>query len=92
MPKATREENVLYPNLLKNRRTFLGMTVPEMATKIGVAVASIYRWESGTHYPRVRAIRHRVFRAYQSTPEIAYPTCWEALFRDTGKDQMGAEE
>lgn len=88
MPKTTSEESVLYPNRLRSRRQDLGMTVPEMATKIGVAVASIYRWESGTHYPRVRAIRHRVFRAYQSTPEVVYPTCWEQLFRDTGKDQM----
>jgi hypothetical protein len=86
--KSTPEHKVIYPNLLRQKRKYLHMSVQEMARTIGVSEAAIYRWESGTGYCRPRAIRHRVFKAYGTTPVEAYPTCWEVLFGDTGEDLL----
>ena len=88
MSQHTPEDKILYPNHLRRIREHLGVKVIDMARKIGVSVATIYRWEAGTHYCNIRGLAHRMFDAYQTKPEDAYPTCHDAIFGDIGLDQM----
>lgn len=34
-------------DVIKNRRTELGLTIDELASKVGVSGATVSRWESG---------------------------------------------
>ena len=84
----TPDERVLYPNLLRQIRKDNHLKVIDIADKIGVAMATVYRWEAGTHYCDSRAIQHRMFKAYQTTPQDAYPTMWQSIFSTMGEDTL----
>jgi transcriptional regulator with XRE-family HTH domain len=73
--------NVPYPNRLKILREERQESVLDMAESVGVGVSSIYRWEDGTHIPRSKIIKSRMFEAYHTFPSEAYPTVWESVFK-----------
>lgn len=44
-------EKELYPCNYKEIRKRVGMTAQEVATKLGVAISTVYSWESGKTSP-----------------------------------------
>jgi transcriptional regulator with XRE-family HTH domain len=86
--KLTPDENIIYPNRLRQIRNNAGLKVIDIASLIGVALATVYRWEAGTNYCDSRAIQFRLWKAYGTDPESAYPTCWQQIFGDMSEDTL----
>lgn len=84
MSRKTPDEKVKYPNTLRQHRK---VRIESMSVKIGVSIATIYRWEAGTHYPNSRGIRDKMFKSYRVTAQEAYPTVWQNIFPDCTEGQ-----
>lgn len=82
--QALREQiGLLSPEQIRRNREALGLTQEQLATNLGIAAATISRWESG-HQIQQRAM-DRLLRLY-----FAYPNVRSSLSDEAHLSELGA--
>lgn len=82
MKRKYTEDSIRFPNCLKDRRLELHRSAMAMAVKIGVALSTIQRWESGVYAPESASHRKLILEHYDAEAKTLYPTCWQRIFMD----------